>query len=467
MSVNSSSISGFGTFIQGIVYAVIAVANLGYVLWLLDIHTAAAARYQVLAVLSFVLVFSAYRGLDLTRPWAIGRVGSIGTRALWNWIVISALLIVLAFLTKQGDDYSRLAIVTWLASTPFLFILTHALVRFTVVRFFPKAIKVRSAVIVFVSPSAARLGELLQRLDTPRYDVLGFFEDRGPDRTGVAAEDASVLGGVAELPGYVNKHNVEVVFIVLPAHGSDRAFQVVEQLGDTTASIYYVPDFRMFDLAHMRFSDIAGMPVLTLTETPFFGADGLLKRLIDIGFASLALLALSPIFLIVSLCVLVSMGRPIFFTQSRYGLDGREIRVHKFRSMKVSEDGATVKQAQKSDPRVTRVGRFLRRTSIDELPQFWNVLRGQMSVVGPRPHAVAHNELYRKLISGYMVRHKVRPGITGWAQVNGERGETRDVADMERRVQLDIDYIQRWSPELDVRIILRTIAMVFRDEKAY
>jgi putative colanic acid biosynthesis UDP-glucose lipid carrier transferase len=165
--------------------------------------------------------------------------------------------------------------------------------------------------------------------------------------------------------------------------------------------------------------------------------------------------------------VKLSSPGPVIFRQRRYGLNGQEIIVYKFRSMTVTEDGATVTQARKNDARVTRVGAFLRKTSMDELPQFINVLQGRMSVVGPRPHAVAHNEMYRRLVKSYMVRHKVRPGITGWAQVNGFRGETDSVDKMEARVQCDLDYLRNWSLRLDVYIILRTIRLVFRDGAAY
>jgi len=209
------------------------------------------------------------------------------------------------------------------------------------------------------------------------------------------------------------------------------------------------------------------MPAISVCDTPFHGMDAVMKRATDIVLASLALLLLAPLMLLIAIAVKLTSSGPALFRQRRYGLNGEEIMVYKFRSMTVCEDGAVVSQATRQDSRVTPLGRLLRSTSLDELPQLLNVLEGKMSVVGPRPHAVAHNELYRKLISGYMLRHKVRPGITGWAQVNGLRGETQTVEKMRARVQFDLDYLSHWSPWLDVKIILRTLWVIARDRNAY
>jgi putative colanic acid biosynthesis UDP-glucose lipid carrier transferase len=228
-----------------------------------------------------------------------------------------------------------------------------------------------------------------------------------------------------------------------------------------------VPDIFVFDLIQARSGEIHGIPVVAMCETPFYGYRGVTKRLTDIILSTLILLLLLPLLLLVAILVRGSSPGPVIFKQRRYGLDGREIAVYKFRTMKVTEDGAYVRQASKDDPRITKIGAVLRRSSLDELPQLINVLQGRMSLVGPRPHAVAHNEEYRKLIKGYMVRHKVLPGITGLAQVNGCRGETSQLEDMEARVNFDLDYLRHWSPLLDIKIILLTVLVLFRDEKAY
>jgi len=220
-------------------------------------------------------------------------------------------------------------------------------------------------------------------------------------------------------------------------------------------------------LIQARSGEIHGIPVVAMCETPFYGYRGVTKRLTDIGLSVTILLLFLPLLMLIALLVKLTSPGPVIFKQRRYGLDGREIAVYKFRTMTVTEDGGEIRQASKSDSRITRIGGILRRTSMDELPQLINVLQGRMSLVGPRPHAVAHNEEYRKLIKGYMMRHKVLPGITGLAQVNGCRGETSQLEEMEARVNYDLDYLRRWTPLLDIKIILLTAVKVFRDDKAY
>ena len=207
------------------------------------------------------------------------------------------------------------------------------------------------------------------------------------------------------------------------------------------------------------------MPVVSVRDTPYFGVRGLIKRLSDILIASLILLLASPVMALIAVGIKLTSPGPVLFKQRRYGLDGEEISVYKFRSMTVTEDGDRIVQAKKRDPRVTPFGKFLRRSSLDELPQFFNVLQGRMSVVGPRPHAVAHNEMYRKVVKGYMIRHKVKPGITGWAQVNGLRGETDTLDKMAARIEYDLEYIRNWSVMLDLWIILKTVKVVFGGDR--
>jgi putative colanic acid biosynthesis UDP-glucose lipid carrier transferase len=246
-----------------------------------------------------------------------------------------------------------------------------------------------------------------------------------------------------------------------------RTLNLLDALRDTTTSVYFVPDIFVSDLIQARVDHIHGMPVVALTESPTLGVSGIGKRISDVVIASVILLLIWPVLLMLAIGVKLSSSGPIIFKQRRYGLDGQEILVYKFRSMRVCDDGDTIKQAGRIDPRITQFGSFIRRTSLDELPQFINVLQGRMSVVGPRPHAVAHNEQYRKLIKGYMLRHKVKPGITGWAQVNGLRGETETLDKMRARVQYDIDYMRNWSLGFDLMIISKTLAVVWRDQNAY
>ena len=242
---------------------------------------------------------------------------------------------------------------------------------------------------------------------------------------------------------------------------------MLDLLGDTTASVYVVPDFFVFQLLHSRWTDILGLPVVSVFENPFYGIDGVAKRISDLCFGSVLLaLAAVPMAVIAAAIKLTSPG-PVFFRQRRYGLDGREIRVWKFRTMCVCEDGPQAVQAKRNDPRVTRLGAVLRRTSLDELPQLFNVLEGSMSLVGPRPHPNALNNEFRQQIEGYMLRHKVKPGITGLAQVNGWRGETDSPEKMQKRIEFDHRYIREWSLWMDVKILLQTVLVVFSRKNAY
>jgi putative colanic acid biosynthesis UDP-glucose lipid carrier transferase len=295
---------------------------------------------------------------------------------------------------------------------------------------------------------------------------LGYFEDRSPDRFG-ELKNGQLLGTLSDLTEYSNRNGVDVIYISLPIKHLIRTQVLMEQLHDTTASVYYVPDIFVFDLIQSRVDDIHGIPVLALLETPFYGYNGLLKRLFDLFVATMILILISPLLFWISVLVKTSSPGPVIFKQRRYGLAGEQITVYKFRTMTVTEDGDEIRQATKDDDRITPIGRWLRKRSLDELPQFLNVLQGRMSIVGPRPHAVAHNELYRKLIKGYMLRHKVLPGITGWAQVNGCRGETAEVDQMRDRIRFDLEYLRHWSLWFDFKIILRTAGLVINDDKAH
>ena len=276
-----------------------------------------------------------------------------------------------------------------------------------------------------------------------------------------------MLGRLSDLAEYINTHKTEVIFIALPMRHVQRVLDLLDDLRDTTASIYYVPDIFVFDLIQSRTGDILGMPVVAMCETPFSGYRGVVKRLMDLSLSLVGLVVLLPLLLVVAILVKTSSPGPVIFKQRRYGLDGHEIQIYKFRTMTVTEDGDQIRQATRDDKRVTAIGRLLRRYSIDELPQLMNVVLGNMSLVGPRPHAVSHNEEYRKVIKGYMIRHKVLPGITGLAQINGCRGETARLEDMRKRIEFDLDYLRRWSPGLDLKILVKTVLLVFGDRKAY
>jgi putative colanic acid biosynthesis UDP-glucose lipid carrier transferase len=385
---------------------------------------------------------------------------------LMRWSFLLAVLLAIGYVTKFSEDFSRRVVLTWAVLTPFPLILVMLGLKRAMRRLVHSRSNVRTAVFAGYSEVSLALADRLKRNPGLCIAVDGFFDDRSSERLGVEHHER-MLGRLSELAAYVNAHKTEVIFIALPMRHVQRVLDLLDDLRDTTASIYYVPDVFVFDLIQARTGEILGMPVVAMCETPFFGYRGVIKRLTDVTFSLAGLLLLSPLLLAVAIAVKLSSPGPVIFKQRRYGLDGREIRVFKFRTMTVVEDGGSIRQATRDDARITRIGRVLRRYSIDELPQLFNVVMGNMSLVGPRPHAVAHNEEYRKLIKGYMMRHKVLPGITGLAQVNGCRGETAKLEEMKARIEFDLDYLRRWSPALDLKILVKTVFVLLGDRKAY
>jgi putative colanic acid biosysnthesis UDP-glucose lipid carrier transferase len=386
-------------------------------------------------------------------------------RIFGEWLMVSAVLLFMAFAFKVTDTFSRKVILTWFAVTPFVVIAAQmGLRRFAAFSALRGSIT-QSHIVIGANECGRRLAQRLQA--NPHLGMFkGFFDDRIGDRL-ANLPDEQVLGTMTDIAQYVRLNAVSNIYICLPIRAEERVLRLMEELRDTTASVYFVPDIFMFDLMRAQLAEIDGIPVLAVCETPFCGMNGVLKRASDIVFSSALIACLWPVMLAIALGVKLTSPGPVIFKQRRYGLYGERIQVYKFRTMSVCEDAGAVTQARRDDPRVTAFGRFLRRTSLDELPQLFNVLFGTMSMVGPRPHAVAHNEEYRKLIDGYMLRHKVRPGITGWAQVNGFRGETESLDKMKRRVEYDLHYLRNWSLGLDITILLRTVRLVVRDSNAY
>lgn len=298
------------------------------------------------------------------------------------------------------------------------------------------------------------------------YEITGFYADKTRRTNETAAVD-EIKGNLHQLIALAKTGHIDSVYITMPMREEAKIKALVNQLASSTVSVFIVPDVFMFDLLHARTHNLNGIPAIGLVGEPNRGTQSLLKRLEDMVLASAILLLISPIMLTIAALVKATSPGTVFFRQTRYGLDGKPFKVWKFRSMTVCEDGDSVKQAQKGDARITPLGAFLRKTSLDELPQFINVLQGNMSIVGPRPHAVAHNEMYRDQIDGYMLRHKIKPGITGWAQINGWRGETDTLEKMEKRVEFDLHYIKNWSVFWDVKIVFLTIFKGFVNPNAY
>jgi len=383
-----------------------------------------------------------------------------------RWCLLMAFLYLLLKLSDLGHYFDKRVLWSWAIATPFALWLGEMAAQRALTRATVSPSQTRNAVIVGATTRAVQLAETLAGRPGMGVRTLGFFEDRAAARIPPQCH-GQILGKLADVGEYASRQAVDIVYITLPMTPHPRIVDLLNSLRDSTASIYFVPDLSVFDLVQPRFDLVDSIPVIAVCESPFFGMRGIAKRLSDIVISGTALLLLSPLLACVALGVRLSSPGPVIYRQRRYGLDGKEIIVYKFRSLSVVEDGAdSYTQVSRNDSRVTPFGAFIRATSIDELPQLFNVLLGNMSIVGPRPHAVAVNENYRRQIPGYMVRHKVKPGITGWAQVNGYRGGD-DLHHMQMRISYDLEYLRHWSLGLDLTIILKTATTIWNDRHAY
>jgi len=423
-------------------------------------------HYTFLAVISALLYYM-IMPRQIAEDWgAFISSWTVVQRTAMSWIAVVAILVFLGYATEVSGAYSRLVVFTWFVVTPpcaaAALVLLRKAFRQTVI----SSGHAQVAVIAGVNEASLRLGQAIMERQELGLTLKGYFDDRDPDRLG-DLDQHMLLGKFSDLREYAQRERVDTIFVAIPLSYAQRARALLDELTDTTASLYFVPDLLSFDLMRSMTTDVDGIPVVALCETPFHGLRGLCKRASDVVLASLMLLFALPFMLIIAAAIKLTTPGSVIFRQRRYGLDGQEIVVYKFRTMTTSDDGSSVRQASRDDERTTHVGRFLRRYSLDELPQLVNVLQGRMSVVGPRPLAIAHNEQYRKLIRGYMVRHKIAPGITGLAQINCRPGSAANLDEMRERLAYDLEYLGRWSLLLDFKILLRTLAIWFRDEKAY
>ncbi|QJR80200.1 undecaprenyl-phosphate glucose phosphotransferase [Alteromonas pelagimontana] len=420
-------------------------------------------------VLLFINVVSfqlSAEAMDLYRSWRSSHTSAMLKNAAITWIISFAVTLTIGYFFSHSMTLAPGTVLLWFMLSALLLMSWRMIMRqflFTVRR---SGLNSRSAIIIGATQIGYDMALQMMENDQLGIHFKGIYEDRGEDRLSENFH-SQIQGNIDEAIELAKNHKVDYIYIALPTAAEERIKAILEKCSDTTANVYLIPNFFMYSLLNSRWQSVGNVQALSVYDTPFQGANDVLKRIEDVVVSSLILLLLAIPMLAIAAAVKLTSKGPAIFKQKRYGLDGKEITVYKFRSMTTQDNGSVVKQATKGDPRITRLGAFLRKTSLDELPQFINVLQGRMSIVGPRPHAVAHNEQYRKLITGYMLRHKVRPGITGWAQVNGLRGETETVDKMAKRVEFDLDYMHRWSVLFDIKIILKTVVGGFSDKNAY
>jgi putative colanic acid biosynthesis UDP-glucose lipid carrier transferase len=383
--------------------------------------------------------------------------------ALPGLVLVAVILTVLGTITKTSADFSRLWMGYW-----FVLSLTALFVFRGLSGKLQSKRSQRKRKVLILGDGELALSVARALGDTPEagLEVIGFLSIS--TKSAVGNLPGPVLGSLAELESVVAREHFDELWIAAGDLDTNQRLAIVQMLEKSFMTVRFVPDLSMLALLNHIPSEIAGMTVINLNASPLDGHNALLKSAFDKLFSALALVLLCPLFCLLAIAIKLDSRGPVFFRQRRHGWDGKIIHILKFRTMYLDESLADVgRQAVRADPRVTRVGRLLRRTSLDELPQFINVLLGDMSVVGPRPHPVTLNENYVGRIDAFMQRHRVKPGITGWAQVHGLRGETETLEKMQRRIDYDLYYIENWSLWLDVKIILRTLLGGWMGESAY
>jgi putative colanic acid biosysnthesis UDP-glucose lipid carrier transferase len=420
--------------------------------------------------LSTVIIFGFFaESNEIYYLWRGLSMRDLAVRLLLAWFATLLFIVAATVVIYPFVSVAFAVICMWLVATPAAMVTMHLGRRVLLAKLRSNPAEPRRVAIVGANELGLRLINSMAVMPWLGYKIVGFYDDRAPNSDvgrRLSGKNIDVKGGLDQLYQDAHDDKLDMVFVALPMRAEMRMHMVIDRLADTTVSPYVIPDVFSFDLLHSRLTCLQGIPALSIYDSPLVD-NGWVKRMEDLVFGMGILMLLAIPMLIVAAGVKLTSPGPIFFKQTRYGMGGDRIKVWKFRSMTVCEDGPNVAQATAKDPRVTAYGSFLRRTSLDELPQLFNVISGSMSLVGPRPHAVAHNEFYRGQIKGYMLRHKVKPGITGLAQVNGFRGETETLDKMSGRIAYDLEYIRNWSVILDIKILWKTIFKGFISQQAY
>jgi len=415
------------------------------------------SNYRLLAVLALFGVWIIYRRRRVYRR-SMGFYGS-AWRLFSAWFNVLLLLALIGFVTKTGESFSREVLIQWAIAGYVLQLLSMSVLRALYKHYKVMFSREIPSLVIGTGELATQLVANLNNNSWLPDRVVGFVkaDDQVMDYDEALALPLPLFGGAENLRQLIKDYKIKRLYLALPVADSEVIEALHIDLLDMNVDVIWVPDIFGLRLLNHSVREVAGMPLITLNESPMTSQriNILLKSLMDKVLAACALVIFSPLMLVIAVLIKRESEGPVFFKQDRHGLDGKIIKVWKFRSMRVHDD-AEVKQATKGDSRVTRIGAFIRRTSIDELPQFINVLQGRMSLVGPRPHAVAHNNYYSDKVNAYLARHRIKPGITGLAQVSGYRGETETVDKMAKRVEFDLAYINNWSLGLDIKILIKT-----------
>ncbi|WP_168793813.1 undecaprenyl-phosphate glucose phosphotransferase [Paraburkholderia aromaticivorans] len=447
--------------------AIAAAVHSGKVVWLDDMQSVSLAFDCLLVVVFFP-------ALGIYQSWRGKPLYDMLSRVAGGWLLVEVTGVLISFSLHRSDSLSRLWLVYWAMATIVLLIVTKVIVYSILRGLRREGFNQRAVAIVGGAPYGRFLiQQMRSRPDAGFSPVVVFDEDSStnpyedPD-AGEAIEGVPVERDYQRMLQLVRQRAIRELWLALPISKEKAIHRFVMDLRNDFVNIRFIPDVRSLTLFNQPMVDLLGVPAINLAASPITDLRVLPKRVFDRLFALAALTALAPVMLVIAAAVKLNSPGPVFFRQKRKGIDGNQFEIYKFRSMKMhKEEHGKITQATRRDPRITAVGAFLRRTSLDELPQFINVLRGEMSVVGPRPHALEHDDIYKDLVKGYMHRYRIKPGITGWAQINGYRGETDRIEKMMGRVKLDLYYMQHWTFWLDIKIVVLTLWKGFVGSNAY
>jgi len=462
------------TVVTGTVRALDSVAVLGsagfaYFLYL-SVRGGSPEQYLAVAGLAVLLQVNLFQFSSLYRfDLLSGLLYQIG-RLTVAWSALFFLLLAIAFLTKTSDQYSRGWALIWYSSGLIALVALRVGLYLRIRRWASEGRLTRNIAIIGIGEQGQRLLQYLGEQRNADIRIVGLFDDRTVQggRVPETLEGYAVVGSVDDLVGFARNNRIDQVVIALPWSAEDRLLEIMRKLRTLPVDVQLCVDLVGYHLSASTFGRIGSVPAINVFQKPLSDWKLLIKDVEDRVLGMMILLFIAPLLAIIAVLIKLDSPGPVFFRQTRYGFNNQEIDVWKFRTMwQDAEKDETVPQAKRDDPRVTRFGRFLRRSSLDELPQIFNVLRGEMSLVGPRPHAVLHNEQFAQIIDEYAARHRVKPGITGWAQVNGWRGETDTVHKMQKRVEHDMHYIDNWSVGFDLKILAMTPFVLLRGNNAY
>ncbi|MFM0080497.1 undecaprenyl-phosphate glucose phosphotransferase [Paraburkholderia sediminicola] len=443
---------------------IVACARIASLLRFDELAPQAADTALVTFAAAFALVVFPVFGIY--QSWRGRSILRLTAQVALAWVVVQIFVLVLLFGWHSTDSISRSWFVCWTAFTGVGLVGTRVAVRSILSHARNAGLNLRHVAIVGCGAHCEDIVRNIQRSPGSGFRALAAFDAK--PTCNVSRAHVPTFDHFEGFVGFVRRNAVREIWLALPLSEEQTILKFVNEFRDDFVNVRFIPDVRSLALFDSGVTDLIGMSAISLVGSPLPAHALLKKEIFDRIFAAFALLALTPVLAAVAVAVKLSSPGPIFFTQKRKGADGHVFNIYKFRTMKLhTEHAGQLKQATRNDPRITRVGSLLRRTSLDELPQFYNVLRGDMSVVGPRPHALEHDELYRKIVSGYLQRYRIKPGITGWAQVNGHRGETDRIEKMERRVEHDLYYLRHWSFALDMRIVAATVVHGLVNRNAY